>query len=708
MKTDRKAQVPVLSGLYLGYPSPEDSANRLDNWIYDDQTKAWHNHWGIEKFFSNSPVMPGSPTGLVHSLYCYKRHQGAQQFYIFEQGGTIGYVNGSTEAYENLLTGVKPPVQNQPPAQFCEFGPYVICVGGGRFPAFKFRGGQVQPLGWSFKTAEPTAFEPESSLPLIGNEYFIQAPADYVQPNIGSLGVGAAQDQEFKCLGSLTANDDNEYLYRVSAVNEAGSESPLSAISAPIKWETNTITKDTGNVTSRTAVLLDNIYTGPPGTSYRKIYRTKRNGTSFYFCNTVTGNKETKYVDYVGDDSLGALAPDETESVPFPAPTAQVCATFKNCLFLDGGRSNPNRIFYSKPLQPDTFGAFDYFDVGTARSTGGAITGLFAYYNVLLVFREKSIEIVTGDPVNGFTITPFIDSIGTRSPSTISVIPNQGVCFLAEDGVYLISGNFQALRLEINKISGPIDEIFERINKSQLPKCVAAWNSLWKEWQCYVSVGGDSLLSLGIVRHENGAWSTRSGLRVSALTVDALGNTIMGSSYGVPTGAPGALVENGLMVFSGLRNSGYVAGLNPQAAISEDGPLKTSFRSRWHDFGYPALKKHIKYIYLYFWTTGNQALKVNWYRDRSWEPVASSTSPFITIQRADHPDQPVYGTTTATARWDNARWQDKLLTQVRVDVGQFGCSDFAFEFETEVPVIFTGYAIELNTSAQETIASKKQ
>ena len=172
MKTDRKAQVPVLSGLYLGYPSPEDSANRLDNWIYDDQTKAWHNHWGIEKFFSNSPVMPGSPTGLVHSLYCYKRHQGAQQFYIFEQGGTIGYVNGSTEAYENLLTGVKPPVQNQPPAQFCEFGPYVICVGGGRFPAFKFRGGQVQPLGWSFKTAEPTAFEPESTLPLIGNEYF--------------------------------------------------------------------------------------------------------------------------------------------------------------------------------------------------------------------------------------------------------------------------------------------------------------------------------------------------------------------------------------------------------------------------------------------------------------------------------------------------------------------------------------------------------
>jgi hypothetical protein len=146
-----------------------------------------------------------------------------------------------------------------------------------------------------------------------------------------------------------------------------------------------------------------------------------------------------------------------------------------------------------------------------------------------------------------------------------------------------------------------------------------------------------------------------------------------------------------------------VAGALINSPAIEAGPLKCSFRSRWHDFGYPALKKHVKYIYLYFWTTGNQGLTVSWYRDRSWEPVASTTSPSVTIQRADHPDQPVYG----TAVWNTARWQDRLLTQVRIDVGQFGCSDFAFEFETQVPVVFTGYALELNTSLQETIASKK-
>lgn len=702
MKTDRKVQTPILGGTYLGYPSPDDSCTRLENFKYDDQTKAYHNHFGVEKFFSNQEPFPSVPTGRVDSLYSYTRHQGAQQFIIFEQGGTISYVNGSTEGYETLLTNVKPPVLNQPPAQFCEFGPYVICVGAGRFSPFKFRGGQVMPLGWSFKTSNPIAFSPEDNFPLIGNQYFIQSPADYDQPQIGQLGGGAAKDREFPCLGTLTSGEFNTYTYKVSAVNEAGSESPLSTFTGPIRWETVTITKPSANVESRTAVVLDDIFVGPPGTSYRKIYRTRRNGNDYFFCNILTGNKETKYVDYIGDDELGALAPDETESIPFPVPTAQVCATFKGCLFLDGGRSNPTRVFFSNPLQPDTFGAFDYFDVGTRQ--GGSVTGLYAYYNVLLVFRERAIDIVTGDPVNGFQITPFIDSVGTRSPSTITVIPNVGVIFLGDDGVYLISGNFQALKLDINKVSGPIDEIFERMNRAQLPRCVAAWHPEWKEWQCYISVGGDPRLSLGIVYHERGTWSTRQGFNVSAITIDGSNNAIIGSDIGVPSSVvEGTPIGNGLLVLSGLRNGGYTAPAGAQEAPVEVGPLKSTFRSRWHDFGYPAIKKHVKYIYLYLWTTGDEPIEVSWYRDRDWTPVGSITSPLTIIQRADHPDQPIYG----KAVWGTDRWQDKFMTQIRIDVGQFGCSDFAFEFETKAPVVFTGYAVELNTSPQETIGSKR-
>lgn len=700
MKTDKKSQVPLLEGLYLGYPSPENSCTALDNWRYDDQTKSWSNHFGIEKYFSNSSSFPAIPVGRVDSLYSYIRHQGAAQHLIFEQAGGIYEVNGSTEGYNQLVSSVKSPVQNQPPAQFCEFGRYIICVSGGRTAPFKYRGGQVMPLGWNFKTSDPVSEDPASDFPLspTSNNYFIQSPADYVQPQATALTV--VKDRTMPCLGSTTADDKNVYSYKVSAVNEAGSESPLSSESIDVEWTTKTIAKPSGNVTSRTAVLLDNIFTGPPGTVYRKVYRTKNNGSSYYFCNIITGNRETKYVDYVGDDQLGALAPDSTESVPFPAPAAQVCATFKNCLFLDGGRSNPTRVFFSKPLMPDTFGAFDYFDVGTRA--GGSITGLFSYYNVLLVFRERAIDIITGDAVNGFQITPFIDTIGTRSPSTISVIPNRGVMFLAEDGVYLIGGNFQQLRLEINKVSGPIDEIFERSNREQLPRAVAAWHPLWKEWHCYFSTGGSPLLTQGIIFHENGSWSTRSGFHVSALTVDVSGNMIIGSDIGVANAGLNQTVGNGLMVLSGKRISGYV-GAGGNLPPVEATPFTSTFRSRWHDFGYPAIKKHVKYIYLYLWTSGDNSINVSWYRDRDWSTVINNSSPQITIQRADHPDQPVYG----TAVWNTDNWQDTYFTQVRIDVGQFGCSDFAFQIETNNPVQITGYAIELNTSPQETIAAKR-
>jgi hypothetical protein len=235
-----------------------------------------------------------------------------------------------------------------------------------------------------------------------------------------------------------------------------------------------------------------------------------------------------------------------------------------------------------------------------------------------------------------------------------------------------------------------------------LPRAVAAWHPLWKEWHCYFSVGGSPLLTQGVIFHEGGAWSTRSGFHVSALTVDGSGNMIVGSDIGAATATNGNPAGNGLMVLSGARIGGYVGTGNGNPPV-EAPPLTSTFRSRWHDWGYPSLKKHVKYIYLYLWTGGNNTITVSWYRDRDWSTATSNTSPQTIIQRADHPDQPVYG----AAIWDTAAWQDTYFAQVRIDVAQFGCSDFAFQLQTSSPIALTGYAVELNTSPQETIASKK-
>ena len=112
--------------------------------------------------------------------------------------------------------------------------------------------------------------------------------------------------------------------------------------------------------------------------------------------------------------------------------------TYKDCLFIDGGRSNDTTIYFSNPTKPDQFSALDFIFLGNRQ--GGGVTGFFGYFGYLLVFRENSIDVIQGDYPN-FVATPFQQHIGTRAVDTITMVPGLGVIFLAVDGVYVVGGN---------------------------------------------------------------------------------------------------------------------------------------------------------------------------------------------------------------------------------------------------------------------------
>jgi hypothetical protein len=80
-------------------------------------------------------------------------------------------------------------------------------------------------------------------------------------------------------------------------------------------------------------------------------------GALYYLVAEIKNNTDKSYVDYTPDQFLLNLSPSAADSVIFPCPGARFAATFKNCLFLDGGQADPTRIYYSNPLSPDTFGA---------------------------------------------------------------------------------------------------------------------------------------------------------------------------------------------------------------------------------------------------------------------------------------------------------------------------------------------------------------
>ena len=710
MKTSQKLEVLPQGGIFIGIPAAKESANRLVNFNYDAKTQAWTNELGFEKFFSNQSnfgAFGGSAQRKVDSVYCFQQHNGARQSFLYESNGKLYVLNPSQVGTGNELVTLKSdrqvPAPTQPHTSYEPYGRYCIITNGLDGP-LKFRGSiqsaALYDLGWRQQPGTPTirtVGAPDSQ-----PRTFIDAAAENFNDQIWS-----GRDNSFRGVSSTTDNETVRYQYKVSFVNDAGSESPLSQASNEISVTSDEITRGGSTGVPTTGLIVD-LPRGPAGTIARRIYRTQNDSALFYFAKQINNNADVIYTDFATDSQLGAEAPLTTSSVLMPSPACRFSATFKNVLFIDGGEMDPTRIYYSQPLQPDTYAAENYFEVGTRE--GGDITGLAPYYNYLLVFRENAIDLIRGDSVNGFNLVPFIQGVGTLSPHTIVPIPNLGLSFMSQDGVYLIRGGLDGgADLNLNKISNGLQEYFERASRDKLPAAVGSYSQRERELHYYMCIDGQTFLNLGLVYHIDAQqWSERSGFPVKSITTDKDGNFICGYDLnnvytGNPAGVADTPAKGGLFVISGLRQEGYVftgSGLN-----IKDGPVPESlFRSAWLDFGTPQSKKYPKYIYLYVLTKGNGPVALSVYKDRDWGVEYPGGE--LRMQRADHPDQACYDLPTDV--WDSANWQDKLLTQIRYDVSTAGaCSELAFEIETASPLEFIGYSIEYQQDVKKTIKGKK-
>tara|TARA_R110000822_G_scaffold526_2_gene2418 strand:+ start:10931 stop:13063 length:2133 start_codon:yes stop_codon:yes gene_type:complete len=710
MKTPGKLTINPQEGLFIGIPAPYQTANRLTNFRYDPKTKAWCTNLGYEKYFSNQTNLgpfAGAEQREVDSVYCFQQHSGARQSVLFETNGRLQIINGSSEGIDLLQSGRKTPTATEPHTSYEPYGRYVIITNGLDGP-IKYRGtGGGSPrgdrlfdLGWRQLPGTPTVrgVGRPDEVP----KTFLDASDSIVNDQIWK-----ANDSSFRGVTSGTAAEESRYSYKVSFVNEAGSESPLSQSSNEITYTSVSVTRGGTSGVPKTGFIID-IPRGPNGTLARRIYRTKNGTSQYFFLKQLNENGTDTITDFFTDTQLGAEAPGITDSVLMPSPSCRFTATFKNCLFIDGGEADPTRLFFSTPLQPDTYKAQNFFEVGTRE--GGDITGLAPYYNSLVVFRENAIDLVRGNPVAGFELIPFIQGVGTLSPQTIVPIPNFGLSFLSQDGCYVLKGGLDGgANLSLEKISGPIQEFFDRASRDKLPAAVGAYSQKERELHYYFTMDGQTFLNKGICYHvDSGNWSERSGFPVKCITTDKDGNFICGyDENNVYTGfssprATGNPARGGLFVISGIHKEGYKFGVVPN--IVEGNDVLSSFRSAWHDFGFAANKKHVKYVYLLALTTGDATLDVTIFKDREW--ANGVLCPTVLMQRADHKDQPVYD--DDLYRWDKVDWQDKLLTQIRVDVANMACSEFAFQFDTIDQIEFIGYQVEYTLDETKTIGGKRK
>ena len=697
---DTNAKVDNLKGIVENYPQPIDALQELVNWQVDQYTGGWTNRLGYEKYDSTANDFDPFLTNRMDSMFYVQRHQGAQDSILFEQNGTLYQLNDfdGTLKKNALSEGRTLPRSSEIGTQYCQFGRYILFANGYDRPS-KSRLWPITDYATSnYLVTYPLGFDAAPSSPVAWGVETSPSASASGQNNVSiwfrtfNLSTLPKDDLKQKGLGVETEDTENKYRYKVSFVNTAGAESPLSASSNEIVWETTSAALLYG-----TAIEIP---TGNNDVIARRIYRTKNYAAdssadpeTFYFVAEIPNNADDFYIDDNPDSALGSLAPSQLESIPFPALGCRYLGSYKDCLFVDGGRDDDLTLYYSHPAKPDQFAALNFITL--SHRQGGGLTGLFSYFNHLLVFREYSIDIVRGSYPN-FAATNLVQYVGTRATNTIVGVEGQGILFLSYDGIYSININLDYSNPTVQNVTPHLRDTFERINKDAIAKASAVYSKKRREYIVHFPVDGSPVNNLALVYHtDKVTWSMREDIPAGPMIVNATGDVM----FGMNDDSVDSNAEHGIMVLSRKRAAGSSI---VNDVMTDNVPLTSTMRSAWLDMGDPSTKKKIHSVYLFIATGGDQDIPLYYYMDFNYN--SQELTEALRQQRPDFEDQVVYDKVELD---DGAYWEEPLVTTIRYDVHSKACSHFQWKIETNADVHVIGYAIDFTGSGMRVIQGKK-
>lgn len=716
-------QAPLAGGFESRQPQNPVNAGRVDNWVTDKATGGWSSRIGYEPFVPGATAWtPFATCGPVYSLHVAQHLAGgARQHVLFEEQGNLHLVYdaaGST-VLRTLATGRHVPTATEPGSWYTDTAYGTVITNGFDRPVlvkpwplgnltdsagtitqcirpFGFDGLPTPPDPHNVKPVPPPPFPPNIPIPG-GGAVTLWCPADgNAIPDGGRWGLGFYNN---------AAGDDGDksaiFSWAVSFVSDTGSEGPTSTL-ASARWAL-----EKGAQGFRHAACID-IPTGPKGTVARKIYRTTNysddydfpGDTTLYFIDIVRNNVDSLFFDAVATANLGQPAP-EIATGPLPAPRARFSALFNGCLFLDGGIDDSRTLYFSTVGLIEQFAADSYIELS---STGGGITALFSNYTSLLVFRENGIDVVQGDYAAGFTVTTISNSITCRAPHSIKTVPGLGVVFLANDGVYAITGGLVGgASAEVINLTSNQDGFIKKITPDCHAKAVAVFSEKMREYQLYVPISGDDRPNRGFVLHVDrlpliqsaSPWSMRVDFPVGAVSTFFDGTVIFGHNTGNQATVP-ANSQRGLFIISGKRAAGKKPS-GEQGALEYATLSKSVFRSAWYNFGDPQVQKQVNYVTLWLMTTGNVDVTVRHYKDFSLTPTEERT---YTAQPPDASKLPVLDSAVV----GSAKYADARLVPLRVSVAHQSAAWFCFEIATASDLTLVGFEYTYQMNGAKVVA----
>lgn len=306
----------------------------------------------------------------------------------------------------------------------------------------------------------------------------------------------------------IAGNPNGTYKYAYTYVNADGFESNPSPYSATVTVVNHKI--NVGNLVASLDPQVTNI----------NIYRTTgtgSTGTVLFLVDTIA-NGVTTYVDNIADTDLGRILDYDNDK----PPVFSYIKTHKNGLF-GVEAANPNRLRFSKRFNYSSWPELFFIDIDS--NDGDVISGIYPFFDQLVIFKRKSIYILSGDDETNFAVqranTDF--RIGCVAFRSIALL-NNTLAFLSERGPFVFDG------LRVVYIGDKIENIFNKNSANQTIafnwnqqgiSCASAYKRDFKNWYFLAIPTGASNSNNLILVYDFviNAWQIFNGIFANSLAV---------------------------------------------------------------------------------------------------------------------------------------------------------------------------------------------
>ncbi len=203
---------------------------------------------------------------------------------------------------------------------------------------------------------------------------------------------------------------------------------------------------------------------------------------------------------------------------------------FNNQLFMAGFSSLPSTAYFSDIGEPEGVGATASFEVRT--NDGDRITGMRAYNGALVMFKQKSFSVLSGDNPNNFTLQERSDQYGCLS-NRANAIYDDRLLFLDRKGIVEFNG------ANIQVMSTNIEPLFLRMNIAAAIDNAAMLHVKERNeiWTLFPIDGATMNNQLVVFDYYANAWYERKGLDIRTIAQVQAYNPYPSPFYGGYTGS---------------------------------------------------------------------------------------------------------------------------------------------------------------------------